>query len=182
MRFAPLGSRSRVGPLGVSSQACCTELVAHRTTYWVAMPEENLEIVRRIYCRTLKLDPDLLAGLEEFATSDTVFDFTDTYPDGDVVTGLEGSVGSLRTGPGRPCTSIRSDSSRSTGGGCSCSCERPLRPGEAGLRSSAAPPTSAHSATAPLCASRCTPTENGPSKPPVCGSSARRLDPPLASL
>jgi ketosteroid isomerase-like protein len=57
------------------------------------MPEENLEIVRRIYCRTLKLDPDLLAGLEEFATPDTVFDFTDTYPDGDLVRGLEGVRG-----------------------------------------------------------------------------------------
>jgi hypothetical protein len=45
------------------------------------MSEENLEIVRRIYCRTLKLDPDLLVGLAEFATPDTVFDFTDTYPD-----------------------------------------------------------------------------------------------------
>ena len=55
-----------------------------------AMSEENLEIVRRIYCRTLKLDPDLLAGLAEFATPDTVFDFTDAYPDGDVVSGLDG--------------------------------------------------------------------------------------------
>jgi ketosteroid isomerase-like protein len=54
------------------------------------MSEENLEIVRRIYCRTLKLDPDLLVGLAEFATPDTVFDFTDTYPDGAVVSGLEG--------------------------------------------------------------------------------------------
>ena len=54
------------------------------------MSQENVEIVRRIYCRTLKLDPDLLAGLAELATSDTVFDFTDAYPDGDVVNGLEG--------------------------------------------------------------------------------------------
>jgi len=54
------------------------------------MSQENVEVVRRIYCRTLKLDPDLLAGLAEYATPDTVFDFTDAYPDGEVVTGLEG--------------------------------------------------------------------------------------------
>jgi ketosteroid isomerase-like protein len=54
------------------------------------MSQENLEIVRRVYCRALKLDPELLAGLAEFATPDTVFDFTDAYPDGDVVVGLEG--------------------------------------------------------------------------------------------
>jgi SnoaL-like domain len=54
------------------------------------MSEENLEIVRRIYCRPLKLDPDLLAALAEFATPDAVFDFTDAYLDGAVVTGVEG--------------------------------------------------------------------------------------------
>jgi hypothetical protein len=54
------------------------------------MSDESIEIVRRIYWRTLKPDPDLLAGLAEFATPDTVFDFTDTYPDGAVVNGLEG--------------------------------------------------------------------------------------------
>lgn len=54
------------------------------------MSEENIEIVRRIYCRRLRLDPDLLAGLADFATPDTVFDFTDTYPDGTVVSGLDG--------------------------------------------------------------------------------------------
>jgi ketosteroid isomerase-like protein len=54
------------------------------------MSEENLEIVRRIYCRPLRLDPELLAGLAEVATPDTVFDFTDAYPDGEVVSGLEG--------------------------------------------------------------------------------------------
>jgi ketosteroid isomerase-like protein len=54
------------------------------------MTEESLEIVRGIYCRTLRLDPDLLAGLAEFATSDTEFDFTDAYPDGPVVRGVDG--------------------------------------------------------------------------------------------
>lgn len=54
------------------------------------MTEGSLEIVRGIYCRTLCLDPDLLAGLAEFATSDTEFDFTDAYPDGPVVRGMDG--------------------------------------------------------------------------------------------
>jgi ketosteroid isomerase-like protein len=54
------------------------------------MSEENLEIVRGIYCRTLSLDPDLLVGLSEYATADTVFDFMDAYPDGRVVRGLDG--------------------------------------------------------------------------------------------
>jgi len=56
----------------------------------VRISEQNLEIVRGIYCRTLRLDPDLLAGLAELATSDTVFDFTDAYLDGPVVSGVEG--------------------------------------------------------------------------------------------
>ena len=54
------------------------------------MSEENLEIVRGIYCRTLLLDPDLLEGLAELATPDTEFDFTDAYPDGKVVRGVDG--------------------------------------------------------------------------------------------
>jgi ketosteroid isomerase-like protein len=54
------------------------------------MSEENLEIVRGIYCRTLALDPDLLVALAEFATPATEFDFTDAYPDGQVVRGVEG--------------------------------------------------------------------------------------------
>jgi ketosteroid isomerase-like protein len=54
------------------------------------MSQENLEIVRRVYCRPLSLDPDLLAGLAELATPDTVFDFTDAYPDGRVVRGVDG--------------------------------------------------------------------------------------------
>jgi len=54
------------------------------------MSEENLEIVRGIYCRPLRLDPDLLAALAELATPDTVFDFTDAYLDGPVVRGVEG--------------------------------------------------------------------------------------------
>jgi ketosteroid isomerase-like protein len=54
------------------------------------MARENLEIVRAIYRRPLRLDPELLAALEGYATPDTVFDFTDAYPDGRVVRGIEG--------------------------------------------------------------------------------------------
>jgi ketosteroid isomerase-like protein len=54
------------------------------------MSEESLEIVRRIYCRTLRLDPDLLSALAEYAGSETEFDFTDAYPDGPVVRGVDG--------------------------------------------------------------------------------------------
>ena len=39
------------------------------------MAEEALEIVRGIYCRTLRLDPDLLVALAEFSGPDTEFDF-----------------------------------------------------------------------------------------------------------
>jgi ketosteroid isomerase-like protein len=54
------------------------------------MSDENLEIARGIYCRTLALDPDLLVALGEFATPQTEFDFTDTYPDGKVMKGMDG--------------------------------------------------------------------------------------------
>ncbi len=54
------------------------------------MSEENVEIVRGIYCRTLALDPDLLVALAEFAEPDTEFDFRDAYLDGRVVKGVEG--------------------------------------------------------------------------------------------
>jgi ketosteroid isomerase-like protein len=54
------------------------------------MSQENIEAVRRIYCRPLSLDPELLAGLAELATPDTIFDFTDAYPDGPVVRGVDG--------------------------------------------------------------------------------------------
>ena len=54
------------------------------------MSEENLETVRRIYCRTLRLDPDLLAEFAEITPPDAEFDFTDAYPEGPVVRGLEG--------------------------------------------------------------------------------------------
>ena len=54
-----------------------------------AMSEENLAVVRRIYCRTLQLDPDLLAALGELATPDAEFDFTDVYPDGPIVRGVD---------------------------------------------------------------------------------------------
>jgi ketosteroid isomerase-like protein len=56
----------------------------------VEMSEESLEIVRAIYCRTLRLDPDLLVALAELAGPDTEFDFTDAYPDGPVVKGIDG--------------------------------------------------------------------------------------------
>jgi ketosteroid isomerase-like protein len=54
------------------------------------MPEESFEIVRGIYCRTLLLDPDLLVALTEFATPETEFDFSDAYPDGPTVRGVDG--------------------------------------------------------------------------------------------
>ena len=54
------------------------------------MSHENLQIVRGVYCRPLSLDPELLAALAELATPDTVFDFTDAYPDGPVVRGVHG--------------------------------------------------------------------------------------------
>jgi ketosteroid isomerase-like protein len=54
------------------------------------MAEEALEIVRGIYCRTLRLDPDLLVALAEVSGPDTEFDFTDAYPDGPVVRGVDG--------------------------------------------------------------------------------------------
>jgi ketosteroid isomerase-like protein len=54
------------------------------------VPQENLEIVRGLYAQPLPLDPDLLVGLARFATPDTVFDFTDAYPDGVVVRGVDG--------------------------------------------------------------------------------------------
>jgi ketosteroid isomerase-like protein len=54
------------------------------------MSDESLEIVRGIYGRPLSLDPDLLDGLAELATPETVFDFTDAYPDGRMVKGVDG--------------------------------------------------------------------------------------------
>jgi ketosteroid isomerase-like protein len=72
--------------------------MAGRDTH-CAMSEENLEIVRGIYCRTLALDPDLLVALGEFATPRTEFDFTDTYPDGQVVRGMDGVRRAARNWP-----------------------------------------------------------------------------------
>lgn len=54
------------------------------------MPEEAIEIVRRVYARPLLLDPELLAALAEVASPDTEFDFTNAYPDGKVVRGVDG--------------------------------------------------------------------------------------------
>jgi ketosteroid isomerase-like protein len=54
------------------------------------MWEGALNVVRRIYARPLALDPDLLAALDEVASPDAEFDFTDAYPDGKVVRGVEG--------------------------------------------------------------------------------------------
>jgi hypothetical protein len=53
------------------------------------MSERRLEIVRRIYCRPLSLDPELLVGLGEIAAPDAEFDFTDAYPDGPTVRGVD---------------------------------------------------------------------------------------------
>jgi ketosteroid isomerase-like protein len=55
-----------------------------------AMPEEPIEVICRIYARPLELDPDLLEGLAEVATQNAEFDFTDAYPDGKVVRGVDG--------------------------------------------------------------------------------------------
>jgi ketosteroid isomerase-like protein len=54
------------------------------------MTEDALEVVRRVYARPLRLDPDLLAGLDEVATPNAEFDFTDAYPDGKLVRGVDG--------------------------------------------------------------------------------------------
>ena len=51
---------------------------------------ENLEIIREMYSEPLTLDPELLTALAEFASPETVFDFTDAYFDGPVVRGLDG--------------------------------------------------------------------------------------------
>jgi ketosteroid isomerase-like protein len=51
---------------------------------------DSLEIVRRLYAHPLCLDPDLLAALDEVATPDAEFDFSDAYPDGPVVRGVDG--------------------------------------------------------------------------------------------
>jgi hypothetical protein len=55
-----------------------------------AKSEDCGAIVRRIYGRPLALDPDLLEELEEVATANTEFDFTDAYPDGKIVRGVDG--------------------------------------------------------------------------------------------
>jgi ketosteroid isomerase-like protein len=55
-----------------------------------ARSDECIEVIRRIYGQPLALDPDLLAGLAEVATADAEFDFTDAYPDGKVVRGVDG--------------------------------------------------------------------------------------------
>ena len=47
-------------------------------------------VIRRIYGGPLALDPGLLDGLAEVAIPDTRFDFTDAYPDGKVVKGVDG--------------------------------------------------------------------------------------------
>jgi hypothetical protein len=54
------------------------------------MREGALEVVRRIYARPLRLDPDLLEALDEVSAPNAEFDFTDAYPDGRVVRGVEG--------------------------------------------------------------------------------------------
>jgi ketosteroid isomerase-like protein len=54
------------------------------------MREEAIEIVRRVYARPLLLDPELLTALDKVASPDTEFDFTNAYPDGKVVRGVDG--------------------------------------------------------------------------------------------
>jgi len=54
------------------------------------MSDEHLEVIREIYSEPLTLDPELLEALGEIATPDTLFDFTDAYPDGPVVKGVDG--------------------------------------------------------------------------------------------
>jgi hypothetical protein len=132
------------------------------------MSEENLEIVRDIYSQPLTLDPDLLTGLAEVATPDTVFDFTDAYPDGPVVRGVDGVRRIATTWPWDalhfdPERFLDVDGQRvlvfvratATGMGAAC-------------QSNAALPTSARSATGRSWASRCTPTEDAPSRRPDC--------------
>jgi hypothetical protein len=52
--------------------------------------EEGLGIVERIYRRALSLDPELLDALGEIAAPNAEFDFTDAYPDGKRVRGVDG--------------------------------------------------------------------------------------------
>jgi ketosteroid isomerase-like protein len=55
------------------------------------MTEENMEIVRRAYdpAGGGVLDTDLLSALADYVTPDTEFDFSEVYPDGTVLRGLD---------------------------------------------------------------------------------------------
>ena len=135
------------------------------------MSEENLEIVRGIYCRPLSLDPDLLAGLAEARHTRHGFRFHGRLPRW---TRSEGS----RLGPsdrselavGRPALRAGALPRGRWASGFLCSCGLPRRGSEVGFRSSATLPTSARSAAGGWCDSRRTPTAREPSKPPDCGS------------
>jgi ketosteroid isomerase-like protein len=74
----------------IESTAPCSD-PAPSPDILVGMSEEILEIVRRLYCPADReiVDTDLLDVLDEYVLPNTEFDFTDTYPDGPVVRGLE---------------------------------------------------------------------------------------------
>jgi ketosteroid isomerase-like protein len=55
------------------------------------MPEESIDIVRRAYDPASRgvFDTDLLSALAAYVTADTEFDFSEVYPDGTVLRGLD---------------------------------------------------------------------------------------------
>jgi hypothetical protein len=55
------------------------------------MSERRIEIVRRAYDPDARGvdDTELLSALAEYATADTEFDFSEVYPDGTVLSGLD---------------------------------------------------------------------------------------------
>ena len=55
------------------------------------MPEESIEIVRRAYdpANGGVVDTDLLSALADYVTPDTEFDFSEVYPDGTVLRGMD---------------------------------------------------------------------------------------------
>lgn len=55
------------------------------------MPEENIDVVRRAYDPANRgvFDTDLLLALAAYVTADTEFDFSEVYPDGTVLRGLD---------------------------------------------------------------------------------------------
>ena len=122
------------------------------------MAKESIAIVRMVYCGPLSLDPDLLGRLGAVAGPETEFDFTDAYPDGPVVKGIEGVA---RIAANWPWDALHFEPERFFG----VDAERVVVFVRAtatgvgsGSRLSAGPRTSARSATGGLCGSRSTPT------------------------